>query len=89
MPKHIYGTKSEIQSNLLKEIHGTLDTVVQLPSPHDPTRHRSHVPANGGVQFLLHVDVGNHFNVPVIIVQNVLILGISSKVRDTKSVFIE
>lgn len=55
------------QYHLLKEIHGSLYTAVQLPSPHDPTGHWGQVPANGGVKFLLHVDAENHFNVPAII----------------------
>ena len=60
-----------------------------MPDPHDSTPHWRHVPANGGVQFLFHIDVGNHFNVLVIILQDVLILCISAKIRDAKSVLIE
>lgn len=73
----------------MKEIHGALDPAGQLPSPHDTARHQGQVPANGGVQFLLHVDAGDHFNVPTIVLQNALILLVNAKVWDAKSVFSE
>lgn len=74
---------------LLKEIHWTLDPTVQLPRPHDPACHWWQVPVNWGVQFLLHVDTDDHFNVPTVVLQNALILLINTKVWDAQSVVSE
>jgi len=80
---------AEIQYYLLKEIHGTLDPAGQLPSPHDTACHKGHVPANGRVQLLLHVDTGDHFNVSTIVLQNALVLLFNAEALDAQSVFSE
>ena len=71
--------------NLLKEVHGLLDSAVQLPGPHDPARHGGQVPADGGGQLLLGVGAGHHLDVPAVVLQDVLVLVPDAEVGDAQS----
>ena len=68
----------------MEQVHGLLDPAVQLPGPHDASRHGGQVPAHGGVQLLPGVGAGHHLNVPAVVLQDVLVLVLDAQVWDAQ-----
>lgn len=68
---------------LLKEAHGLLDSVEELPCPQDPASHRRKVTSHWRVILLLGVQFRDHLNVMSIVLKDELVFVINAKIRDS------
>lgn len=75
----------EDASMLLEELHGLLNSPVELSSPQYLTCHWREVPGYRWLSLLFGVDARDHFDVTSVVLQDFLIFLSNAQVWDAKS----